>query len=159
MDQLCHAPGNGSSGHNSTSIQNQARGGYQTSVPSSGRSHSVVDCEVLVRTNKQSLHTNVGVRVNENDLDISTGEQDIKFVSETDETDDPMHLKHLMEPSNTFSEPNQFVELRRTLTVVISAEHAEPMRARHAHRNCDDVHCWSWCKCSDERLPELGREL
>ena len=41
VDQLCHAPANGSRSHNSTSIQNQARGGYETSIPSSGRSRSV----------------------------------------------------------------------------------------------------------------------
>ena len=39
--KLRNTPSDGSRGHNSASIQNQARGGYQTSIPSSGRSRSV----------------------------------------------------------------------------------------------------------------------
>ena len=41
VDQLCLAAANGISDHNRTSNQNQATGGYQFSVPSTGRSHSV----------------------------------------------------------------------------------------------------------------------
>ena len=58
MDQLRHAPANGISDHNRSSIQNQARGNHQTSVPSPRRSRSVGSqgCAVRCRSLSHDGH-------------------------------------------------------------------------------------------------------
>merc|ERR1711937_1129489 len=113
-------------------------------------------CEVLVRINKQSPDIAGGVHVGKDDLDVGAGDQGIMFGYASDETEDAMPLTHLMATrlGKTLTDVRKSGELwwlrpdgktqvtieykqksdgavepRKVHTVVISTQHAEPLKA------------------------------
>ena len=125
-----------------------------SSVDSKGLSDKT--CEVLVRINKQSPDIAGGVHVGKEDLDVGAGDQGIMFGYASDETEDCMPLTHSMatrlgkklsdvrksgllwwlRPDGKTQVTIEYlqradgsVEPRKIHTVVISTQHAEPLRA------------------------------
>jgi len=114
-------------------------------------------CEVLVRINKQSPDIAGGVHVGKSDLDVGAGDQGIMFGYASDETDSCMPLTHLfatklgktltdvrkdgtlwwLRPDGKTQVTIQYkqhtdgsVEPLSIHTVVISTQHAEPLKAK-----------------------------
>merc|ERR1712161_66219 len=114
------------------------------------------DCEVLVRINKQSPDIAGGVHVGKEDLDVGAGDQGIMFGYASDETEDFMPLTHSMatrlgkkltdvrkngllwwlRPDGKTQVTIEYVqrtdgsvEPQKVHTVVISTQHAEPLKA------------------------------
>merc|ERR1712238_502585 len=125
-----------------------------TSVDSKGLCDKT--CEVLVRINKQSPDIAGGVHVGKEDLDVGAGDQGIMFGYATDETEDFMPLTHSiatrlgktltdvrksgllwwLRPDGKTQVTIEYlqradgsVEPRKIHTVVISTQHAEPLKA------------------------------
>jgi len=125
-----------------------------SSVDSKGLSDKT--CEVLVRINKQSPDIAGGVHVGKEDLDVGAGDQGIMFGYASDETEDCMPLTHSMatrlgkkltdvrksgllwwlRPDGKTQVTIEYlqkadgsVEPRKIHTVVISTQHAEPLKA------------------------------
>merc|ERR1712176_337527 len=125
-----------------------------SSVDSKGLSDKT--CEVIVRINKQSPDIAGGVHVGKEDLDIGAGDQGIMFGYASDETEDCMPLTHSMatrlgkkltdvrksgllwwlRPDGKTQVTIEYlqradgsVEPRKIHTVVISTQHAEPLKA------------------------------
>merc|ERR1711971_178300 len=125
-----------------------------SSVDSKGLSDKT--CEVLVRINKQSPDIAGGVHVGKEDLDVGAGDQGIMFGYASDETEDGMPLTHSMatrlgkkltdvrksgllwwlRPDGKTQVTIEYlqkadgsVEPRKIHTVVISTQHAEPLKA------------------------------
>merc|ERR1712174_34079 len=125
-----------------------------SSVDSKGLSDKT--CEVLVRINKQSPDIAGGVHVGKEDLDVGAGDQGIMFGYASDETEDAMLLTHLMATrlGKTLTDVRKSGELwwlrpdgktqvtieyvqkvdgsvepKKIHTVVISTQHAEPLKA------------------------------
>merc|ERR1739848_821337 len=117
---------------------------------------SCKSCEVLVRINKQSPDIMGGVHVGKSDLDVGAGDQGIMFGYATDETEDCMPLTHAvatrlgkkltdvrksghlwwLRPDGKTQVTIQYlqrvdgsVEPQKIHTVVISTQHAEPLKA------------------------------
>merc|ERR1711957_316762 len=113
-------------------------------------------CEVLVRINKQSLDIAGGVHVGKEDLDVGAGDQGIMFGYATDETEDCMPLTHSiatrlgktltdvrksgelwwLRPDGKTQVTIEYkqnadgsVEPLKMHTIVISTQHAEPLKA------------------------------
>jgi len=125
-----------------------------SSVDSKGLSDKT--CEVLVRINKQSPDIAGGVHVGKSDLDVGAGDQGIMFGYASDETEDCLPLTHSvatklgkkltdvrkdgtlwwLRPDGKTQVTivykqlaNGSVEPRKIHTVVISTQHAEPLKA------------------------------
>jgi len=126
-----------------------------SSVDSKGLSCDT--CEVLVRINKQSPDIAGGVHVGKSDLDVGAGDQGIMFGYASDETESCMPLTHLMATKlgKTLTDVRKdgslwwlrpdgktqvtikyqmkadgSVEPLMIHTVVISTQHAEPLKAK-----------------------------
>merc|ERR1712134_234330 len=125
-----------------------------SSVDSKGLSDKT--CEVLVRINEQSPDIAGGVHVGKDDLDVGAGDQGIMFGYATDETEDAMPLTHSLATrlGKTLTDVRKSGELwwlrpdgktqvtieyeqkkdgsvepKKIHTVVISTQHAEPLKA------------------------------
>merc|ERR1711981_1306949 len=125
-----------------------------SSVDSKGLSDK--SCEVLVRINKQSPDIAGGVHVGKDDMDVGAGDQGIMFGYASDETEDSMPLTHSMatrlgkkltdvrksgelwwlRPDGKTQVTIEYeqradgsVEPQKIHTVVISTQHAEPLKA------------------------------
>merc|ERR1711992_286501 len=128
-----------------------------SSVDSKGLSDKT--CEVLVRINKQSPDIAGGVHVGKDDMDVGAGDQGIMFGYASDETEDCMPLTHSMvtrlgkkltdvrksgklwwlRPDGKTQVTIEYlqkedgsVEPKKTHTVVISTQHAEPLKAKRS---------------------------
>merc|ERR1711874_92284 len=125
-----------------------------SSVDSKGLSDKT--CEVIVRINKQSPDIAGGVHVGKDDMDVGAGDQGIMFGYASDETEDCMPLTHSMatrlgkkltdvrksgllwwlRPDGKTQVTIEYlqkgdgsVEPKRIHTIVISTQHAEPLKA------------------------------
>merc|ERR1711967_52247 len=132
-----------------------------SSVDSKGLSDKT--CEVIVRINKQSPDIAGGVHVGKDDMDVGAGDQGIMFGYASDETEDCMPLTHSMatrlgkkltdvrksghlwwlRPDGKTQVTIQYlqkadgsVEPQKIHTVVISTQHAEPLKAQRT-KECD----------------------
>merc|ERR1712241_1037452 len=124
------------------------------SVDSKGLSDKT--CEVIVRINKQSPDIAGGVHVGKEELDVGAGDQGIMFGYASDETEDAMPLTHSvatklgkkltdvrksgqlwwLRPDGKTQVTIEYkqnadgsVEPTKVHTVVISTQHAEPLKA------------------------------
>jgi len=125
-----------------------------SSVDSKGISDKT--CEVIVRINKQSPDIAGGVHVARDDMDVGAGDQGIMFGYASDETEDCMPLTHSMathlgktltdvrksgklwwlRPDGKTQVTIEYlqkedgsVEPQKIHTVLISTQHAEPLKA------------------------------
>jgi len=125
------------------------------SVESKGLNCS--DCEVLVRINKQSPDIAGGVHVGKSELDVGAGDQGIMFGYASDETENCMPLTHTLatqlgkrltdvrkdgslwwlRPDGKTQVTIEYkqhtdgsVEPLKIHTIVISTQHAEPLKAK-----------------------------
>merc|ERR1711956_78293 len=149
-----------------------------SSVDSKGLSDKT--CEVLVRINKQSPDISGGVHVGKDDLDVGAGDQGIMFGYATDETEDCMPLTHSMatrlgkkltdvrksgllwwlRPDGKTQVTIQYlqradgsVEPQKIHTVVISTQHAEPLKATR----CKEVAGYTGADATAQSMEEMNK--
>merc|ERR1712061_230743 len=139
-------------------------------------------CEVLVRINKQSPDIAGGVHVGKEDLDVGAGDQGIMFGYASDETADCMPLTHSMatrlgktwadvrksgelwwlRPDGKTQVTIQYqqkkdgsVEPQKIHTVVISTQHAEPLKATR----CKEVAGYSGPDATAPSMEDMNKEI
>merc|ERR1712039_725436 len=149
-----------------------------SSVDSKGLSFKT--CEVLVRINKQSPDIAGGVHVGKEDLDVGAGDQGIMFGYASDETADCMPLTHSMatrlgkkltdvrksgllwwlRPDGKTQVTIQYlqradgsVEPQKIHTVVISTQHAEPLKATR----CKEVAGYTGPDATAPSMEDMGK--
>jgi len=137
-------------------------------------------CEVLVRINKQSPDIAGGVHVGKDDLDVGAGDQGIMFGYASDETEDCMPLTHSMatrlgkkltdvrksgllwwlRPDGKTQVTIEYVqradgsvEPQKIHTVVISTQHAEPLKATR----CKEVAGYSGPDATAPSMEEMNK--
>jgi len=151
-----------------------------SSVDSKGLSFKT--CEVLVRINKQSPDIAGGVHVGKEDLDIGAGDQGIMFGYASDETADCMPLTHSMatrlgkkltdvrkngelwwlRPDGKTQVTIQYkqkadgsVEPLKIHTVVISTQHAEPLKATR----CKEVAGYTGPDATAPSMEDMNKQI
>merc|ERR1712157_404677 len=151
-----------------------------SSVDSKGLSFK--SCEVLVRINKQSPDIAGGVHVGKDDMDVGAGDQGIMFGYASDETADCMPLTHSMatrlgkkltdvrkngelwwlRPDGKTQVTIQYqqkkdgsVEPQKIHTVVISTQHAEPLKATR----CKEVAGYSGPDATAPSMEDMNKEI
>merc|ERR1712153_23998 len=151
-----------------------------SSVDSKGLSSKT--CEVLVRINKQSPDIAGGVHVGKEDLDVGAGDQGIMFGYASDETEDAMPLTHSMatrlgktltdvrksgegwwlRPDGKTQVTIEYqqqedgsVEPKKIHTVVISTQHAEPLKATR----CKEVEGYTGADATAPSMEDMNKEI
>merc|ERR1711877_92539 len=151
-----------------------------SSVDSKGLSDKT--CEVLVRINKQSPDIAGGVHVGKDDMDVGAGDQGIMFGYASDETEDCMPLTHSMatrlgkkltdvrksgklwwlRPDGKTQVTIQYlqkadgsVEPQKIHTVVISTQHAEPLKATR----CKEVAGYTGPDATAPSMEDMNKEI
>jgi len=151
-----------------------------SSVDSKGLSFKT--CEVLVRINKQSPDIAGGVHVGKEDLDVGAGDQGIMFGYASDETADCMPLTHSMatrlgkkltdvrkngelwwlRPDGKTQVTIQYkqkadgsVEPLKIHTVVISTQHAEPLKATR----CKEVAGYTGPDATAPSMEDMNKQI
>merc|ERR1712153_278570 len=151
-----------------------------SSVDSKGLSSKT--CEVLVRINKQSPDIAGGVHVGKEDLDVGAGDQGIMFGYASDETEDAMPLTHSMatrlgktltdvrksgecwwlRPDGKTQVTIEYqqqedgsVEPKKIHTVVISTQHAEPLKATR----CKEVADYTGPDATAPSMAEMNKQI
>merc|ERR1712187_181902 len=143
---------------------------------------SFKSCEVLVRINKQSPDIAGGVHVGKEDLDVGAGDQGIMFGYASDETADCMPLTHSMatrlgqkltdvrkngelwwlRPDGKTQVTIQYkqkadgsVEPLKIHTVVISTQHAEPLKATR----CKEVAGYTGPDATAPSMEDMNKQI
>merc|ERR1711881_213683 len=151
-----------------------------SSVDSKGLSDKT--CEVIVRINKQSPDIAGGVHVGKDELDVGAGDQGIMFGYASDETEDCMPLTHSMatrlgkkltdvrkngelwwlRPDGKTQVTIQYkqkadgsVEPLKIHTVVISTQHAEPLKAAR----CKEVAGYTGPDATAPSMEDMNKQI
>ena len=151
-----------------------------SSVDSKGLSWET--CEVLVRINKQSPDIAGGVHVGKDDMDVGAGDQGIMFGYASDETESCMPLTHLLanklgkqltdvrkDGSLWWLRPDGKTQVTiaydqladgsvvptKIHTVLISTQHAEPLKAQRSKEQDGKDNRPAWTGPEEEYAPSM----